>query len=572
MLGSLKPGGLRERIKAHKFLRHSIRHRIMLIFVGLMAAMLLTIWAINNWWLEGFYVEQKLKVMEQAYADINGVIMENVDAGENIGDMITREVQEEWELWSQVPRDSAETKPPERSADEGKDSETGKPRGTGEGSVPYGEGDGTLLGTIRAYGDQNNITTVLIDSTTGNALLSSGRESDFLAQKVQRYVLGKGGNRAKTLKEHDNYVVETNVDFRTNSSYMESWGFFSDNSTLFIMSMPLASIRESVVLSNRFTTYVGLMALVLGSILMYFVTRRVTNPLMRLAALSERMSNLDFEASYEGDAEDEIGVLGHSMNTLSVTLKQTIGQLQEANRQLQHDIEEKIQIDEMRKDFIANVSHELKTPIALIQGYAEGLNEGMCEDPESRSYYCEVIMDEAGKMNKMVKQLLTLTDLEFGNDTPMMEEFDLGDLIGDLVESAHILTEQNQAHVEVETEHPLRVVGDEFKIEEALTNYLTNAMNHLDGERIIRIRTEQGEDQVRVHVFNSGSPIPEEDLPNLWTKFFKVDKARTRAYGGSGIGLSIVKAIMDAHHQSCGVENREDGVDFWFTLKKVVDK
>ena len=564
----MKYGNLRERVKARKFLRHSIRHRIMLIFVGLMAAMLLTIWAINNWWLEGFYVNQKLKVMEQAYADINAVVMEKVESGESIGDTITREVAEEWELWGRLPKDTGEARQQERPADEN----TGKTKDT-EKEEPYSAGgDGTLLGTIRAYGDQNNITTVLIDSNTGKALLSSGRESDFLAQKVQRYVLGKGGNHAKTLKEHDNYVVETNMDFRSNSSYMESWGFFSDNSTLFIMSMPLASIRESVVLSNRFMTYVGLVALALGSVLMYFVTRRVTNPLMRLAALSERMSNLDFEASYEGDAEDEIGVLGHSMNTLSDKLKQTIGQLQKANRQLQHDIEEKIQIDEMRKEFIANVSHELKTPIALIQGYAEGLNEGMCEDAESRSYYCEVIMDEAGKMNKMVKQLLTLTALEFGNDTPMMETFDLAELIDDLLESARILTEQNQARVEVETERPLYVVGDEFKIEEVLTNYLTNAMNHLDGERIIRIRTEQAEDQVRVCVFNSGSPIPEEDLPNLWTKFFKVDKARTRAYGGSGIGLSIVKAIMDAHHQSCGVANREDGVEFWFTLKKGIDK
>ena len=531
--------------------RISIRHRIMLIFIGLMAAMLLAIWAINNWWLEGYYINQKLKVMERAYTDINEMVMERVSEGESIGEVITREEAEEWAEWGRPPKDSGRTDGQERSA--------GQEHSAGE--------DGTLLGTIRAYGDQNNITTVLIDSSTGTAFFGSGRDRDFLAQKVQRYVLGQGGNRSKILKEHENYVVETNQDFRNNSSYMESWGFFGDNSTLFIMSMPLASIRESVVLSNRFTTYVGLVALVLGSVLMYFVTRRVTNPLRRLATLSERMSNLDFDARYEGDSGDEIGVLGHSMNTLSEQLKETIGALQEANRQLQHDIQEKIQIDEMRKEFIANVSHELKTPIALIQGYAEGLTEGMCEDAESRSYYCEVIMDEAGKMNKMVKQLLTLTALEFGNDTPMMEPFDLAELIGDLVESSRILTEQNHARVEVETEHPLYVVGDEFKIEEVLTNFLTNALNHLDGERIIRIRTERVEDQVKVRVFNTGNPIPEEDLPNLWTKFFKVDKARTRAYGGSGIGLSIVKAIMDAHHQSCGVENAEGGVEFWFTMQ-----
>lgn len=156
---------------------------------------------------------------------------------------------------------------------------------------------------------------------------------------------------------------------------------------------------------------------------MYFATNQVTRPILKLASLSEQMSELNFDVSCDDSRLDEIGVLGRSMNTLSDKLKETIGALQEANQQLQHDIDEKIQIDEMRKEFIANVSHELKTPIALIQGYAEGLTEGMCEDEESRSYYCEVIMDEANKMNKMVKQLLTLTALEFGRDMPAIEPF-----------------------------------------------------------------------------------------------------------------------------------------------------
>ena len=214
------------------------------------------------------------------------------------------------------------------------------------------------------------------------------------------------------------------------------------------------------------------------------------------------------------------------------------------------------------------MSHELKTPIALIQGYAEGLSEGMCEEKESRDYYCEVIMDEAGKMNKMVRQLLTLSALEFGSDTPAFGRFDIHELIGDLLNASRILLEQKEAQVVFEPEGPLYVTADEFKIEEVLTNYLNNALNHLGGKRMIRIVTECGPETVKVLVFNTGDGIPAEDLPNLWTKFYKVDKARTRAYGGSGIGLSIVKAVMDAHHQSCGVENVEDGVEFWFTLDR----
>ena len=278
------------------------------------------------------------------------------------------------------------------------------------------------------------------------------------------------------------------------------------------------------------------------------------------------MSELDFEVRYTGSSEDEIGVLGNSMNTLSEKLKEAIGELKTANNELQRDIEEKIRIDETRKDFIANVSHELKTPIALIQGYAEGLTEGMAQDPESRDYYCDVIMDEANKMNKMVKQLLTLTALEFGNDMPVMERFDIVTLIKGILSSAGILLQQKGASVVFGQEAPVWVWADEFKIEEVITNYLNNAMNHLEGEKRIEIRLEKNGDEVRITVFNTGQHIPEEDIGNLWTKFYKVDKARTREYGGSGIGLSIVKAIMDSHNKDCGVVNVDGGVEFWFTL------
>ena len=561
---------IEKQLQQDKRMQHSIRHRIMLIYVGLMVATILAILVVNNWWLERYYVNQKLKVMEEAYNTVNHKVMEEAQDGESISSVISRELEAEWQQWGQMPFDEngedADTQTDD-SENSGSFRSYWKQKKKNRTATNSDQDNDTILRTIRTFGERNNLTTVLIDSSTGKAFLSSGRESDFLAQKVQRYVLGKGGGDAQILKEHDNYIVETNYDKRSNASYMEAWGFFSDNSTLFIMSMPLAGIHDSVMLANRFTTFVGFVALIFGTIIMYFVANRVIKPVLALAALSEKMSNLDFDAHYEADAQDEIGILGRNMNNLSSRLKDAIGALQDANRQLQHDIDEKTQIDEMRKEFIANVSHELKTPIALIQGYAEGLTEGMCEDEESRNYYCEVIMDEAGKMNKMVKQLLTLTALEFGNDAPSMDTFDITELIQDLIRSSSILIQQNEATVCYQPDGPCMVFADEFKIEEVVTNYLTNAIHHLDGERRIEIRVEKIGETVKVTVFNTGNPIPEADLPNLWTKFYKVDKARTRAYGGSGIGLSIVKAIMDIHHQSCGVVNVEGGVEFWFTLQ-----
>ena len=220
----------------------------------------------------------------------------------------------------------------------------------------------------------------------------------------------------------------------------------------------------------------------------------------------------------------------------------------------------------MRKEFLDNVSHELKTPIALIQGYAEGLKENISEDSESREFYCDVIMDEAGKMNKLVKNLLTLNQLESGKDETVMERFDIVSLINGVLQTMDIMVQQKEAKVVFNETEPIYVWADEFKTEEVVTNYTSNALNHLDGERTVEIKILPLGDRIRISVFNTGQPIPEEDIPNLWNKFYKVDKARTREYGGSGIGLSIVKAIMEDMNQEYGVQNYDNGVEFWFTL------
>ncbi|HRL47070.1 MAG TPA: HAMP domain-containing sensor histidine kinase, partial [Blautia wexlerae] len=306
--------------------------------------------------------------------------------------------------------------------------------------------------------------------------------------------------------------------------------------------------------------------IVVSGIVILVMTNRITRPISELTKLSEKMSDLDFDARYQSRAGNEIDVLGDNFNKMSRKLESTISELKSANNKLQKDIEDKIKIDEMRKEFLDNVSHELKTPIALIQGYAEGLNENISDDPESREFYCEVIMDEASKMNKLVKNLLTLNQLESGKDAPVMERFDIVSLIRGVLGSMHIMIEQKEATVIFEETEPVYVWADEFKIEEVVTNYTSNALNHLDGERKVEIKVLQEEDCVKVTVFNTGTPIPEEDIPNLWNKFYKVDKARTREYGGSGIGLSIVKAIIESMNQKYGVCNYDNGVEFWFTL------
>ena len=221
---------------------------------------------------------------------------------------------------------------------------------------------------------------------------------------------------------------------------------------------------------------------------------------------------------------------------------------------------------ERQQTFFQNASHELKTPIALIQGYAEGLQDNINDDEESRQFYCDVIIDEAGKMNQMVKKLLTLNQLEFGNDQVNMERFDLTSLIQGVIQSSQILAQQAEVEIMFHQTEPLHVWGDEFKVEEVITNYVTNAIHYAKNEKKIDIRCTQENGVIRTSVFNTGDAIPEEELDKIWIKLYKVDKARTREYGGSGIGLSIVKAIMESMNQQCGVKNYDNGVEFWFTL------
>lgn len=362
------------------------------------------------------------------------------------------------------------------------------------------------------------------------------------------------------------FVIEKRQDVRMESDYLVMWGVLSDGK-LIIARSALESIHESSNLTNRFLFMIGGIAVVCGAVIAGIVTRRITNPILELTELSARMTELDFEAKYTpGSHQNEIDFLGEHMNEMSAKLERTICELKSANNELLLDNKRKTQIDEMRKEFLSNVSHELKTPLALIQGYAEGLQEYINDDPESREFYCEVIMDEADKMNQMVKKLLTLNHLEFGDEAVAMERFDLTELIAGVVNASSILISQNGITVHFDDSQPIYVWADEFKIEEVITNFLSNAIHYAAYEKKIDIFYTLKEDCVRVSVYNTGDPIPEADLEKVWIKFYKVDKARTREYGGSGIGLSIVKAIMDSLHRQCGVCNRDNGVEFWIEL------
>lgn len=374
-----------------------------------------------------------------------------------------------------------------------------------------------------------------------------------------------------TLTDESPYFIKNFSDTKLNSEFMMLCGKLNE-SYIILIRTPIEAIRESVSISNSFLILVGSICVLISSILTFLLSKAFTKPIKELNEIALSIANLDFSKKYEVSSYDEIGALGSSINKLSDNLQKTIQDLKAANIDLEKDVEEKSKLNEMRSQFISDVSHELKTPIALIQGYAEGLVDGIVTDEESKKYYCEVILDEANKMNHLTKDLLDLSRLEYGTNELHLESFNLTDLITTTLKKNELLFNEKNVTCEFNESGEIYVVADSNRIEQVLTNYITNALKHVCNENIIRCTITEKENLVRVSIFNSGNPILEEDLPRLWTRFYKVDSSRNRTVGGTGLGLSLVKAIMLQHKNKFGVNNVENGVEFWFELNKEIIK
>lgn len=374
----------------------------------------------------------------------------------------------------------------------------------------------------------------------------------------------------QVLEENENLEIREIRDTETKINYIMLSGNL-DNGFQTYIRIPLASIQESVRISNSFLYTIASIVIVVGGIAIIYISKSFSNPISEINNIAKKMANLDFSHKYEVTDDDEINELGKSINEMSDKLEKTINQLRNTNIELEKDIEKKSKIDEMRKSFISDVSHELKTPIALIQGYSEGLLENVNSDPESRKFYAEVILDETNKMDKMVKQLLELTRLEYEKREFNNTTFNIVELEKEIVRTSQVMLEEKDVKVEFETDDKIEVFADDMYISQIITNYLTNAIKHveeIDDNKYIKITNKVFTDRkkVRITVFNTGNNISEENLTRVWNRFFKVDEARNREDGGSGIGLSIVRAIMNNYGNDFGVENKDNGVEFYFEI------
>ena len=378
-------------------------------------------------------------------------------------------------------------------------------------------------------------------------------------------------NSGEVIEKGEEFTIRKIRDSKNDITYiLLSAGL--DNGYLLYIRIPITSIQESVKISNNFLYLMAGFAILIAAVIVSYVSRKFGDPIAELNDIAKKMANLDFSHKYKiTNVDDEINHLGISINRMSDKLERTIKQLRNTNIELEKDIEEKSKIDEMRKSFISDVSHELKTPIALIQGYSEGLLENVNSDAESRKFYAEVILDETNKMDRLVKQLLELMKLEYGKREFQDKKFNIVELEKELVRKSQVMLDEKQAQVKLETSEEINVFADDFYIEQVISNYLTNAIKHVkekEGEKYIQIENvvDIERSKVKVKVFNTGDKIEEENIARIWNRFYKADESRNRENGGTGIGLSFVKAIMSNYGNDYGIINKENGVEFYLEL------
>ena len=433
--------------------------------------------------------------------------------------------------------------------------------------------DGSLYETdntsLEKICSENNVD-IIIMSSDGSPLVSSEAAKDRMLLRFYNILFASSESKTDSiLISGKNFSIERSKDERLNTEDLILWGTLSDGN-LILMQTGIGPIEEAAKISNHMLFYTGLLSIVLSLIMAMILGRRLTRPILELSLISKKMAGLDFEAKYRPRKYiNEVDELGINMNHMSETLEKTIIELKQTNLELKQDLYAVTESEKRRKEFLSNVSHELKTPIALIQGYAEGLCDGVSDNPEDQKYYSEVIIDEAQKMNRLVQELMHLDQLEGGKMDVSMERFDIMDLIRSVVEKSRPILTGQGIQVRIVADEKVFCIADPFYTEQVFTNYFSNAVHYVKGdEKLITISVTKREDAVRIAVKNTGDPIPEEAVPHLFEKFYKVDKARSREYGGSGIGLSVVKAIMTLFHRDFGEENLPDGVSFWFELDK----
>ncbi len=410
---------------------------------------------------------------------------------------------------------------------------------------------------LSEFENKNNVSIDLYDS-----------DDDFIYEGSSSFISGKKLIVVSRTENEDGSYFNILQEEDSNTQYILYGKDFENGYHIEITSQKDV-LQENASIATAVTTVIAIVALLLSIIYISGYAKRFTKPIIKITDTANKMSNLDFTQKCEVSRNDEIGELSKSINKLSLSLDTALTELKTTNEELVKDIEKERKLEKMRQDFVSSASHELKTPIAIIRGYAEGLKMNLSEDDENMNEYCDIIMTEADKMNTLVLNLLEVSHYSSGVKNVNKESFNLIEFIKEYMKAMKPIFDEKHINAEfVNESDEIFAFADAVQIERVLSNYISNACSHVSGEKIVKVFINEKNEKYRVSVYNSGSFIEDKDKDNIFKSFYRADKAHSRAEGRFGLGLSIVKSIMDLHGCECGFENSDDGVEFWFEVEK----
>lgn len=395
------------------------------------------------------------------------------------------------------------------------------------------DGDKNVLYTTRAFLNPNSgywtLSMELFDSSRKK--IDAGNNV-FLTRNLQ------SKNREKDNKKTVQLIMIQNVD---SNRYV-------------VMSKSYQSIQNAMYSAIIFDLTVGVFIVLIGWIIVYRLSRHLIVPIQQMKYAAEHISNLEFDMQVDVKTEDEIGQLGHSINKMSQQLEMNVTQLQE-------DIES-------RKRLVRNLSHEIKSPIAVIMGYSDRLKAVLSKNPEKALEYCEIISNESARIDILVKEMLELSKMEHKVVELNKEKMKVSTFFEEI--KKHFEEESVGRNIDYNEYYDTSdiITADYILLERAVYNLVRNALEHGPiNQMTISISGERKEDFYEIKVYNSGSHIVHDEISTLWEPFNKVDKVRTRGKNSYGVGLTIVKEIVEAHDGYYAVQNTENGVEFLIAIK-----
>lgn len=433
-----------------------------------------------------------------------------------------------------------------------------------------------ILTAVKNYEDENNAKIIILNSSGEFKLVTNYNEGQKDSNKINiiKRIIHQWTSDPKAFQDIKNkgnsvtYVFQNNEYNIKNIVCILPVTLSDGNWEMIFAVSSLQPVNEAVSILKEYYIYIYIAAVVIILLLSLVYSNMISKPLIKINKTAEKMASLDFSEKCVVKTHDELGNLAGTLNFLSDNLDMSLKSLKESNEKLKGDIEKEKSLEKMRREFVAGVSHELKTPISLIEGYAEGLKDEIVQGKE-RDYYIDVIIDEAQKMGNMVAEMLELSQLEHGNYKLNIESFNINEVMDVIIRKFINVIKEKNITVVRSYDSIFYVDGDKKRIEQVITNLCTNAINHTTVKEQIVFNIEEKNKFIKISIENQGEEIPSEQLDKIWERFYKIDKSRNRKLGGTGLGLSIVKNIMELHKCKYGVNNTETGVKFYFFLPEM---